>query len=114
MSPTVYEECQGGDPAMAEQRMAIVEMASLLDTDKAILKLAELYMEPTGPIPTKAGADALHIASATVYNCDFLLTWNFKHIANATIKRRIEGITRTYGYRPSIICTADELMGRMA
>lgn len=68
-------------------------------------------MERAGPLPRKAGADALHIASASVYGCDFRLTWNFKHIANAMMKRRIERILKTHGYEPPTICTADELMG---
>ncbi len=97
---------------MAETRLAIAQTASLLEGNPAILELARLFVEPVGPLPKKAGADAVHIASATVYRCDFLLTWNFKHIANAMMKRRIEESIKTYGYEPPIICTPDELMGR--
>ncbi len=114
ISSTVYEECREGDPRMAKQRLAIVDGAYLFEVNKAILDLAKLHIEPTGPLPVKAGADALHIANATVYQCDFLLTWNFKHIANAMIKQRLERITRKYGYEPTTICTPDELMGGVA
>ena len=99
---------------MAEQRLAIIEMAYLLEVTQAILELTKLYLEPTGPLPLKAEADALYIASAVVYKCDFLLTWNFKHIANAMMRHRIERITRKYGYEPTTICTPDELMGGLA
>ena len=114
VSATVYEECREGDLAMAEQRLAIIGEASLLEPQEAILELARLYIEPIGPLPVKAGADALHIASAIVYKCEFLLTWNFKHIANAMMRHRIERITRNYGYEPTTICTPDELMGGLA
>jgi hypothetical protein len=33
-----------------------------------------------------AAIDALHISIACVHRMDFILTWNFKHIANASIR----------------------------
>ena len=77
---------------MAEKRLIFAQKASLLEGNPAMLEVAKLLLEPDGPLPRKAGADALHIASASLYGCDFLLTWNFKHIANAMMKRQIEGI----------------------
>jgi len=114
VSPTVYEECREGDPTMAEKRLTILQNASLLPSDPAILELATLFLEPAGPLPKKAQADAIHIASASFYGCDFLLTWNFKHIANARIKRRIERILHEHGYESPTICTPDELTGELA
>ncbi len=38
-----------------------------------------------GPLPAKAKADAVHLAMASVYRLDYLLTWNLKHLANAMI-----------------------------
>lgn len=99
---------------MAQKRLAIARTASLLVENPAILDIAKLFLEPFGPLPRRAGADALHIATASLYGCDFLLTWNFKHIANAMIKRRIEGILKKHGYQPPAICTPDELMGGVA
>ncbi len=113
-SPIAYEECRQGDPAMAERLLIIVRSASLLPTNPAMLEIAKLLLEPTGPLPQKAQVDAIHMASASFYRCDFLLTWNFKHIANAKIKRYIERILQKYGYESPTICTPDELMGEMA
>jgi hypothetical protein len=39
-----------------------------------------------GPIPANAGPDAVHIAAAAIEQCAYLLTWNFRHIANAQIR----------------------------
>ena len=39
------------------------------------------------------------------------LTWNCKHIANATKRPLIEAICEASGYRPPIICTPEELRG---
>ncbi len=55
--------------------------------------------------------DAFHIAIAAVNGVDYLLTWNYKHIANATLRSRIEQVCRDAGFEPPIICTPDELVG---
>lgn len=49
-------------------------------------------LEPEGPLPAKAEADALHWAVAAAYACDYVLTWNYRHLNNALIKRRAERI----------------------
>lgn len=99
---------------MAEKRMAVAQAASLLEPNPAILEIAKLLLEPAGPLPRKVEADALHVASATLYGCDYLLTWNFKHLANAIIERHVERILRTHGYEPPTVCTPDELRGGLA
>lgn len=63
-----------------------------------------------GPLPPKAGADAMHIAIATVNGMDYLLTWNCTHLANAAFRSRIEQLCREQGYEPSVICTPQELL----
>jgi hypothetical protein len=61
-------------------------------------------------LPATSAADALHIAIAAVAGVDFLLTWNFKHIANAQMRAKIEGACRLEGFEPPSICTPEELM----
>jgi hypothetical protein len=41
---------------------------------------------------------------------DYLLTWNFKHIANATMRSEIETVCWTEGYEPPVICSPQELL----
>ena len=55
--------------------------------------------------------DALHISIATVYGIDYLLTWNFKHMANVPIPKRIAALTRSLGFEMPAICTPLELIG---
>jgi hypothetical protein len=63
-----------------------------------------------GSLPPKAAVDALHIAIAVVNGIDYLLTWNCTHIANATMRRRIDAVCRQDGYEPVVLCTPEELM----
>jgi hypothetical protein len=75
-----------------------------------ILEIARRLVEP-GPFPKRAASDAIHLAAATAFGCEYLLTWNFKHINNAQIKREATRIIEEYGYRAPTICTPEELMG---
>lgn len=62
-------------------------------------------------LPSKAADDALHIAAATIYDLDYLLTWNCKHIANAQIQKKLNQISSDFGYELPTLCTPYELMG---
>ncbi len=107
---TVYEECLKGDQEAIKDRLAILKQATLLPLTEEVLGIAKRLINP-GPFPRKAAADSIHIAAATAYGCDYLLTWNFKHINNAQIKREAARIIEQYGYQATTICTPDELMG---
>ena len=58
----------------------------------------------------KAEVDAAHIAIASVHNIEFLLTWNCRHIANATIVEKVRNICEGEGFHIPVICTPYELM----
>ena len=61
-----------------------------------------------GAVPHRA---ADHIAVAEVHGVDLLLTWNCKHIANATMRQAIAGVCRKAGDAPPLISTPEELLG---
>jgi hypothetical protein len=92
VSQLVLEEAAAGDAMLANRRLEALADIRVLALTGGILKLAESLVAE-GPIPPKAAGDVLHIAVATVYACEDLLTWNCRHIANAEI------------------CTPEELMG---
>lgn len=62
-----------------------------------------------GALPEKAAGDSLHIAVAAVHAVPFLLTWNCRHLANATMRPMIESVCTGKGFKAPIICTPEEL-----
>lgn len=110
VSEAVLEEAAAGDAVLAKQRMELLAEIPVLALTVDVLKLAESLVAD-GPIPRKAAGDALHIAMATAYGCEYLLTWNCRHIANAEIERRARVVVRNYGFELPAICTPEELMG---
>ena len=62
----------------------------LLDLTEETIELAQEFLQQSN-LPPEASNDALHIALATVYGLNYLLTWSCKHIANAQIRRKLSG-----------------------
>ncbi|MBK1640956.1 hypothetical protein CKO12_03500 [Chromatium okenii] len=110
ISELVLRECEAGDPDAAKKRLTSVANLPLLLITEDALQIAEALMEQQ-IIPVKAAEDALHIALATVYNIDYLLTWNCRHIANPKIQRNIANYLESIGLFLPFICTPEELLG---
>jgi hypothetical protein len=91
VSEAVEAECERGDPDLIGRRRALLDEVSLSPVNERILELAKVPIVP-GAIPVKAGTDAVHIAAAAIEQCEFLLAWNFRHIANVRIRRAVERI----------------------
>ena len=110
VSELVIQEVRAGDALLAGQRLELLRDVPILAVSSEILQLAEDLITE-GPIPRKAAGDAAHIAIATVYGCEYLLTWNCRHIANAELRRAIRRVVEQYGYEVPSLCTPEELMG---
>ena len=110
ISQIVLDEAAAGDAEAAQRRLAVIDTLPLLDLTFEVDGLAETIMQ-SGLLPASASRDAVHIAVAAVHQVHFLLTWNCRHIANATIFRDLQHIILDAGYDVPVICTPDELLG---
>ena len=108
-SQLVVQEASAGDEPAARERLDVVDTLTLVETTENALALARQLVD-SGTVPRSAAQDALHIAIAVTNGVDYLVTWNCRHIANATMRAQIEGVCRVAGYEPPIICTPEELM----
>jgi hypothetical protein len=86
ISEPVLEEAAVGDSILAKRRLEVLADIPVLALTEGVLELAKGLVSE-GTIPSKAAVDAIHMAVATVYTCEYLLTWNCRHIANAEIQR---------------------------
>ena len=107
-SRLVVQECSAGDQEAAQDRMNALVNVTLLPTTAEAEQLAQDLIRRHA-VPETHPEDALHIAFAAAHGIQYLVTWNFKHIANAMTRIAIESICRDTGYEPPIICTPDEL-----
>jgi hypothetical protein len=109
VSQLVLQEAGMGDPKFAQERLKILAAMTALEINEEAVSLAEVLVE-AGALPGKAGNDALHIAVAAVHRVPYLLTWNCRHMANATIRNQIEVACAKQKFRAPIICTPEEMM----
>lgn len=109
VSQFVVDEASAGDKGAAAKRLAALRAATLLNTTPGAVSLANELVR-VGDLPRSAIVDAFHIAIAAVHGMDYLLSWNYKHIANAAMRSRIEATCRSHGVEPPTICTPIELV----
>jgi hypothetical protein len=67
-----------------------------------ILEIANFYLNE-GIIPKNKFEDAVHIAFATYYEFDILLSWNFKHLSNVNKQRLINSVNLNIGYTKQLL-----------
>ncbi len=108
-SPTIEEAGRGSQEAAARRLEALGGIAVLPITDAAV-KLADVLIHRR-VLPVSALNDAIHIAVSAVHGVDYLLTWNFRHLANAETRPLVREIIELQGYPSPEICTPSELMG---
>ncbi len=107
-SEVVIREAGAGDPEAAQERLDILKSTTVMETRQEALELAKELVK-AGALPAKAFEDALHIAIAADQKIPYLLTWNLRHMANATMRSLIESVCASKGYKAPIICTPEEL-----
>ena len=110
VSQLVVDECLAGDSDAAQERIRELEGIPRLQITEPARDLANALMDGKA-IPESEPRDALHIGIAAVHGVQYLVTWNFKHIANATLRDRINNVCRDTGHEPPIICTPEEIAG---
>ena len=78
----------------------------ILSLNDEVKKLSELYILK-GAIPEKETEDALHVAVATYYNLDVMISWDFKHIVSKNPIRKIKELNEKNGYASPTIVSLD-------
>ena len=108
-SIAVIEELERGDYPNKEKILNLVADISLLSINTEIHDIVETYIKRK-LMPADILGDALHLATASFHGCDFLLTWNCKHLANANKFSHIRRLNTLLGlYVPALITPVELL-----
>ncbi|MFV2068964.1 MAG: type II toxin-antitoxin system VapC family toxin [Pirellulales bacterium] len=109
-SSAVLDELAGGLPERAAERLNLVESLPLLPVEAAIAEIVQAYIEHR-VMPVDPAGDALHLALASYHKCDFLVTWNCLHLANANKFGHIRRVNTILGLFVPALVTPLELLG---
>jgi hypothetical protein len=75
-----------------------------------IEELGNQYVEQ-GIIPVKSYIDAYHVSTSTIFRMDYLVSWNYKHLANVNKEREIHIVNLQSNYPDNLrIITPLELV----
>jgi predicted nucleic acid-binding protein len=111
-SEAVLEELAGGEPDQSSDRLALVQGLPLLPLDPAITEIVQAYIRHQ-LMPRDPAGDAVHLALASFHKCDFLVTWNCRHLANANKFGHIRRVNTLLGlYVPALVTPLEMLGGR--
>ena len=107
----VTDELKRTQEPKRSNMLALVEEygIKILEDEERIDVLAELYIE-NGIIPATYHIDSVHIATASVYDLDCVVSYNFKHINRAKTKILTVQVNREAGYNSVLICTSKEVL----
>lgn len=92
-SSAVLEELERGEFPNREAAIEMIAGLSPLPITDEIREIVQEYIKRL-LMPADPSGDALHLALASFYGCDFLVTWNCKHLANAN---KFDNIARVNG-----------------
>jgi predicted nucleic acid-binding protein len=106
-SQETFEEASRGNSDMASARLELLQDIRLLEITEDVAALAASLVD-VGIVPQHVASDALHIALA-VHRMNYLVPWNFKHIANPFIRERIRKHLATNGFPMPVMCSPEEL-----
>jgi hypothetical protein len=109
-SEIVMEELERGDYPTKQDALSLIEGIPMLAVEPAISESVATYTRHF-VMPSKPVSDALHLALASFHRCDFLVTWNCEHLANANKFPHVRRINSMLGLFVPTIVTPLELLG---
>ena len=96
-------EYGGQEAAVAEAR----RLVSLPVTKEADEQAA--FSLDAGLVPKNKDADAVQLALANLNEVDYLMSWNYAHLASPEVQSRLQVINRRFGLRTPWLVSPDSI-----
>lgn len=87
----------------------LVKRLKQLELSEEVAILADGYID-RGIFHRKYIADAIHVALASVHKIDYIVTWNFGHLANVRKQARLRLFNTSAGFFSPAIITPEFLV----
>jgi len=108
VSQVVLTELNQGDYPNKSEILQLVEDLSVLEVPEGIGDIVQVYTK-ANIMPKYDLGDAFHLALASYYKIDFLMTWNCRNLANANKFAHIRLINTQLGLFVPQIITPEQL-----
>jgi hypothetical protein len=107
----VLAELLAGITSRVALRLRLVSELPILVPDDRVDQTVHVYVQHK-LMPSRPLEDAQHVAIASHNRCDFIVTWNCKHLANPNKARHLARINSMLGLHVPAIVTPLDLLGR--
>ena len=112
VSPLLVQELKGSPPVVRGVLDGLPkDRVSLVPDSEAADRLAASYLEAK-VLSQEWFDDALHVASATLYKADLIVSWNFKHFVKAERIEVFNAVNKSHGYGSIDIRSPKEVFRR--
>ena len=102
-SESTINELSKGNYPNKEKILEFSLKLKMLPFSEEIVRISQIYIDHC-LMPNELEGDAMHLAYASYYKIDFLLTWNCNHLANANKRNHIRFLNTKLGlFIPDII-----------
>lgn len=108
-SPLVIRELEEGEFPGRTSALELLRDVPLLSPVPRIAEIVEEYLA-NHLMPRRDGRDAFHLAFASHYKMDYLLTWNCAHLANVNKRKHIAQVNQRLGLFVPVLITPLELV----
>jgi len=112
VSPLVERELERTREPYRRSYLALIRDLPRLEVTEEAAILADGYMA-RGIFQRKYLGDALHVALASLHKIDYLVTWNFGHLANVQRQARVKLFNTAAGFFVPEIVTPEFLTSEL-
>jgi predicted nucleic acid-binding protein len=112
VSPLVARELERVPEPHRTGYLKLIAPLEQVNVSEEAAILAEGYVT-RGIFHRKYLGDALHVALASVHKIDYLVTWNFGHLANVRRQARIRLFNTAAGFFSPVIVTPEFLVSEL-
>ena len=109
-SAAALDELQKGDHPNKQEKIDLITHLPQLEINRDIVEIADVYIKRL-VMPADPVGDAIHLALATFYRIDILLTWNCQHLANERKMLHVRRVNALMGLFTPDIVTPLNLLG---
>lgn len=108
-SEMVTFELERGSHPEQHEKLALMIGIDRLSYLPVIDDIVEAYINHK-LMPREYAGDGYHLAYASYYRIDFLMTWNCQHLANPNKFQHLHVINERLGIETPVICTPEQLL----
>ncbi len=109
-SAAVIAELERGTSEKVQARLALLNDVELLEISAEVREMVRIYIRRL-VMPNDPTGDALHLALASFYHADVLLTWNCQHLANPNKMQHIRLVNYELGLPLPVLTTPLNYLG---